>query len=174
MSAEARVGFTGFLGLGFGRDLRDDILLLVSGGEGKGEERGMERERGEEREGGEERDKGEERERGEGEERERVENVERKGREREKEKERLQGKRYTLYLYVESAGYVTQLCLKYHKPCMINVLLSYIQVQQVSTTSRPVNFRFVLKFCLYVLKRKSSDTSRITRLLPSTCERRSP
>ena len=36
MSAEARVGFTGFLGLGFGRDLRDDILLLVSGGEGRG------------------------------------------------------------------------------------------------------------------------------------------
>ena len=44
MSAEARVGFTGFLGLGFGRDLRDDILLLVSGGEGRGEEGGMKRE----------------------------------------------------------------------------------------------------------------------------------
>ena len=33
MSAEARVGFTGFLSLGFGRVLRDDILLLGSGRE---------------------------------------------------------------------------------------------------------------------------------------------
>ena len=40
MSAEASWGFVGFLGLGFGRDLRDDVLLLVSvGGEREGEEK---------------------------------------------------------------------------------------------------------------------------------------
>ena len=40
MSAEANWGFVGFLGLGFGRDLRDDVLLLVSvGGEREGEEK---------------------------------------------------------------------------------------------------------------------------------------
>ena len=40
MSAEASWGFVGFLGLGFGRDLRDDVRLLVSvGGKGKEEDK---------------------------------------------------------------------------------------------------------------------------------------